>query len=253
MSTPPGRDELVAQFIGVTNAPASEAEHLLEAAGWDLDTAAQLHFEGAGNAAATASTAPAPRAEDEMQDLDEFMNNARMPRPGPTAPQIGEDGVRVADSVKRERLFDTRHTRQPRVHIGHGGPDVQPMPFGDLDPDASKRTGPGLDSIYQPPNEILSSLQLAEYASTSIFVEMTMMLWTRCVYIVFSVQDQRRGRKRRQMDSIQLAGTLPEICCAKYCVYTHPCNCGMDLLTILCNAGQHNLRQPAAERRLVAQ
>ena len=34
MSAPSGHDELVAEFIGITNAPASEAEHMLEATGW---------------------------------------------------------------------------------------------------------------------------------------------------------------------------------------------------------------------------
>lgn len=166
MATRPGRDEQIAEFVGITNAPASEAEHLLEAAGWDLDTAVQLHFEGA--AASTTSAAPAAQMPDELPDLDEFMDNARGSRAAAAvaaaAPMVGEGGVRVADSVKRERLFDTRHARQPRVSMSHHGPDVQQMPFGDLDPDAAKRTGPGLDSIYQPPTEILSSLQVAEYA-----------------------------------------------------------------------------------------
>lgn len=170
MATPGNnRDELVAQFVGLTNAPPSEAEHLLEAAGWDLGTAAQLHFEGVNAAAASTSTAPAVQIPDELPDLDDFMANARGSRAAAalaaTAAMVGEDGVRVADSVKRERLFDTRHARQPRVSMSHVGPDIQQMPFGDLDPDAAKRTGPGLDSIYQPPTEILSNLQLSEYAT----------------------------------------------------------------------------------------
>ena len=168
MSEPSGHDELVANFVGITNAPASEAEHMLEAAGWDLDTAVQIHFDGNVAAAATTSVAAPARIPDELPDLDEFMDEARGSRAAAAlaaaAPIVGEDGVRVADSVKRERLFDTRHARQPRVNMSYAGPDVQQLPFGDMDPDAAKRTGPGLDSIYQPPTEILSSLQLSEYA-----------------------------------------------------------------------------------------
>jgi UBA-like domain len=173
MAAPPGRDELVAQFVGITNAPASDAEHILEAAGWDLDTAAQLHFEGT---AAIGSAPQAARIADDIPNLDDLMNNARGSRADAAvvaaATMVGEDGVRMADSVKRERLFDTRHARQPRISMSHVGPDVQQMPFGDLDPDASKRTGPGLDSIYQPPTEILSSLQLPEYDTRLIFINL---------------------------------------------------------------------------------
>ena len=188
MSAPSGHDELVAEFIGITNAPASEAEHMLEATGWDLDTAVQLHFEGQGAATATTSTPAPARMPDELPDLDDFMDEARGSRAAAAlaaaAPMVGEDGVRVADSVKRERLFDTRHARQPRVSISHAAPEVQQMPFGDLDPDAAKRTGPGLDSIYQPPKEILSSLQLPEYAfvqlSCSFFMfRSSMRQWSR--------------------------------------------------------------------------
>jgi hypothetical protein len=156
-----GHDELVAQFVGVTNATATEAEHLLEAAGWDLDSAVQLHFDGAAAAATAAAPSPAVAVtEDVITDLDELVNSSRVARARPQA--IGADGVRVADSVKRERLFDTRHARQPRVSMPHGGPEVQHMPFGDLDPNAASRSGPGLETIYQPPMEILCGLPLNE-------------------------------------------------------------------------------------------
>ena len=54
------RDEIVTQFINLTQCPTDEAIRYLEAANWDISIAMDLFF-GADNAAPAAPTISRPR------------------------------------------------------------------------------------------------------------------------------------------------------------------------------------------------
>lgn len=151
--------ELIAQFVSITDGSAADAEHLLEASGWDLSQAMQLYFD-------TKAHEPpvAPAQVNNIPDIPArvaaAMGNDWGGQP-PAEPAVDEFGVRVPDSVRTERLV--AGSMQPRVRIaGRSGGQMLHLPFSDPAESSAARTGPGLDSVYPPPTAIMSDLTLDE-------------------------------------------------------------------------------------------
>ncbi|PSN75412.1 SEP-domain-containing protein [Corynespora cassiicola Philippines] len=77
---PANHDALVAELAGLTGVAPAEAERYLAAANWNIETAAQLYFEGAGDQDAA------------EQDLDMADDNAAQQNPTPNPPQQPQPG-----------------------------------------------------------------------------------------------------------------------------------------------------------------
>lgn len=153
--------ELIAQFVSITDGSAADAEHLLEASGWDLGQAMQLYFDTKAHdppAAAPVDALAAPPAEDVAGIANEWQGQAR------AHPAVDEFGVRVPDSVVTERLVAGSMQPRPRPS-GRSVGQMLHLPFSELAQNAGTRTGPGLDSVYPPPTAIMSDLTLDECAS----------------------------------------------------------------------------------------
>lgn len=151
--------ELIAHFVSITDGSAADAEHLLEAAGWDLDQAMQLYFD------TKAHDQPAPAQVDAHADPladalaaigNEWQGQA------PAQPAVDEFGVRVPDSVRTERLVAGVMQPRPRPS-GRSGGQMLHLPFSDPPQNTDARAGPGLGSVYPPPTAIMSDLTLEEY------------------------------------------------------------------------------------------
>lgn len=204
------QNEKIFTFIAITDCNAERAQHLLEASGWDLDAAVQLHFDTAG-AAASAPDDGDQESEDLVRRMmqedaggaaadpglavrgaqapmgglqdDEYVDAAAgMAAPGAAAgaagPLLDEDGIRIPDAVRTERLFDAPGMGMagpmagPMAGMGLGramGPGMQrPRPR-----DSQQHAGAnlsddpsgGLDTIYKPPADLMSDMTLAECVS----------------------------------------------------------------------------------------
>eukprot|EP00892_Ulva_mutabilis_P012404 jgi/Ulvmu1/9536/UM053_0025.1 len=155
--------DLIAQFVSITDGSAADAEHLLEASGWDLGQAMQLYFD------TRAHDPPAPAHVDALAEpplpavapmANEWQGQAR------AQPAVDEFGVRVPDSVVTERLV--AGLMQPRARpSGRSGGQMLHLPFSEPPQNAGARTGPGLNSVYPPPTAIMSDLSLEELKHTA--------------------------------------------------------------------------------------
>lgn len=155
--------ELIAQFVSITDGSAADAEHLLEASGWDLGQAMQLYFDTKTHEPPVASPAQVNEVPDFPQVAPVAAANDWASQ-APAQPTLDEFGVRVPDSVRTERLV--AGSMQPRVRIaGRSGGQMLHLPFSDPLENSSSRVGPGLDSVYPPPTAIMSELTLEECAS----------------------------------------------------------------------------------------
>lgn len=152
------REGSVAQFVGITNADPQQAEHLLEASGWDLDAAIRLFFEGSGGGSHEQDSEALVRQLVE-QDAHE------VPAPGAgagpsAATMLDEDGVRIPDAARTERLFDSPNR--------FGIPRRPVRAPADVGAQLSDSQDAGLDAIYKPPRELMSDLTLAECGPSRI-------------------------------------------------------------------------------------
>ncbi|KAF2467797.1 SEP-domain-containing protein [Lindgomyces ingoldianus] len=82
---PRNRDELIAQLTSLAGIGAAEAEHYLQAGGWQLDTAATLYYDGA-------TTLPQEHSDDHI-DID-MAGDDQPTEPTPNPPQ-GTGGGRT--------------------------------------------------------------------------------------------------------------------------------------------------------------
>ena len=184
------KESSIAQFVGITNADAPQAEHLLEASGWDLDAAIRLFFEASAGASFEQDSEALVRqlVEQDAQEAPAIDASA-----GPSAaPTLDEDGVRNPDAVRTERLFDSPGGR-------FGVPRRSVRAPVDVGAELSDSQDAGLDAIYKPPRELMSDLSLAECGSSNTFC-LLFMLWLRrgahsshiaCSKLEFRVSCQR--------------------------------------------------------------
>ena len=169
--------EHVAQIAAITGADVTQAEHLLDASGGNMDAAVQLFFE----------TGAAERnAEQDSQALARQMMQEDMRRPPLAAAArekiVGADVAGVADAAgASEEDGDTVRspdaTRTERLFDAPGMPGMLQMPpraqrpsepaASDLGIDLTGAQ-PGLDAIYKPPAHILSDVTLEECAAVQL-------------------------------------------------------------------------------------
>lgn len=168
-------EEKLAQFVAVTGAGPDEALHLLEASGWDMDSAVQLHFDSLQAGAPQDDELVARQMMQEDLALPEVVG-AGLPATNLGHPAVDQDGVRVPDAARTERLFD-------------GGMEMmaaRPRPRRELAEGASISLGGpghsdgGLDAIYKPPQAIMNDMTLEEYVLTTDACESCAMCVPAC-------------------------------------------------------------------------
>lgn len=203
------RSDQISTFVAITDCNPERAQHLLDASGWDIDAAVQLHFDTAGAAAsapddgdqesealvrrmmqedAGAAADPGLAVQGAPAPMGEYLGGAgedaaaagiaaeaQVGAAAPAGPVLDEDGIRIPDAARTERLFDVpgmgmgmgmpgpmaamgmgrgmgAGMRRPRLRDGqqHAGANLSDDPSG------------GLDTIYQPPADLMSDMTLQE-------------------------------------------------------------------------------------------
>ena len=171
------RAELIAQFIAVTDADATQAGHLLDASGGNMHAAVQLFFEtgaAAQNAEHDSSLARQVTQEDAgPSQLAATVTDEDLATGAAGAAEVAgvasehADGVRRPDSARTERLFDAPGIPGMFQLPPQASPPLQPA-ASNAGVKVSDAQGGELDAIYKPPAGIMSSVTLEECVADAV-------------------------------------------------------------------------------------
>jgi hypothetical protein len=154
-------EDKISHFVGVTRAEPNQAEHLLDASGWNLDSAVQLYFETTAGAALMEDEELAHHMMQEASSrsmdagIAEGLGGSRVEDSG-----VSADGVRVPDAARTERLFDAGSGSSMAIPARPARARTAALQRAAFD--TSDSQAGGLDAIYKPPEDIMSDLTLEE-------------------------------------------------------------------------------------------